>query len=111
MNVHARLAASLRGLETAKKADELFRALPVMSIDEWAVQHDPDLIAEAEVSSGVLHWTNRARTEFAPLPDEDNNRPPDLVDLYPRGISEYHRAMDRLNASTLRHHTKETVTR
>jgi hypothetical protein len=37
-----------------------------------------------------------------PLPDESNDRPADLVDLYPGGVEEYRRAMGRLAASALR---------
>lgn len=37
-----------------------------------------------------------------PLPDEEHDRPADLVDLYPGGVEEYRRAMGRLAASTLR---------
>lgn len=62
MNVHARLAAALRGLEQTKKADEWIRSLPVVSIDEWAVENAPEWIAELEARDGIPHWTTRQRT-------------------------------------------------
>ena len=59
---HARLAGALRALAADKKDEADFLAtVPVVSLDEWAVAHAPDLIREAETASGVPHWTTRQR--------------------------------------------------
>ena len=59
---HTRLAGALRALAADKEAEADFLAsVPVVSLDEWAVAHAPDLIREAETASGILHWTTRQR--------------------------------------------------
>ncbi|MET9713654.1 hypothetical protein [Nocardiopsis alba] len=60
MNPHAHLAAALDALAEAK-ADALLDTIPVVSLDQWATQHAPGLIADAEAASGVPHHTTRAR--------------------------------------------------
>lgn len=57
---HQRLAAALDAFAEAK-ADALLDTIPVVSLDQWATQHAPDLIADAEAASGVSHHTTRAR--------------------------------------------------
>lgn len=118
---HQRLAEGLRQLADTKRADEWISSLPVVTIDEWAVEHAPEMIREAEERDGVLHWTTRQRlaeeaeddyvatrthtpdlVEFMELPDATNNRPPTLLDRYPGGTAEHHHAHARLVVASIR---------
>jgi hypothetical protein len=57
----ARFATDLQELSGGKRTIEWLDSVPVVDLDTWAVQNAPELIAEAERTSGVLHWTTRER--------------------------------------------------
>ena len=55
---HKELSQAINTL-IEKRIENPLAGIPIVSLDEWAVEHAPDLIREVEARDGIPHWTTR----------------------------------------------------